>query len=86
MTDAEREQILEAKAFYLAAPALLPLVEKMERNALGTLLMEFRAGKTELLPYVAALNSYVTMRETIKRKEQEFNSLQGSTNGTADRK
>ncbi len=85
MTEAEREAVLEAKAFYLAAPALLPLVERMERNALGSLLSEFRAGKSDLLPQVAALNAYVQLKQQIKQKEAEFNSLQEKANGTTDR-
>jgi len=81
----EREQTIEARAFYLALPVLAPLIEKKQRVAHEKLMMAFRAGEKDLLPLIAELSSYDGIARELRQHEQEYLTLQERANESARR-
>ena len=73
MTDLETQ---EARAFYLAAPVLIPMLERRKHIATGKLLSAFREGRTDLTALTAELNAYVGLEQEIKQQEANYKTLE----------
>lgn len=76
MTDQERDQFAELKTFAWAAPLVLPMIQKRQKNALELLLSDFRGGKVDNLARVAELNAYYAIEMELKQKQEEFRTLE----------
>jgi len=74
--DDRQEEILEAKMFALAAPVILPLIEKRKRYATERLQSKFREGGTDFMTLVAELTTLADLEREIKQKESMYNTLQ----------
>lgn len=78
MTDHERiEMITEARMFALAAPIILPLIEKRKKFALEKLLTAHRDGRTETATIVAELAVLADLEREINQKESMYRTLEG---------
>lgn len=75
------EAIAEARVFALAAPVVLPLLEKRKKEALGRLLIAYRSGKTELTTIVAEISALTDLELEITRKESTFRQLEEANAG-----
>jgi len=73
MTD---QEVQESRAFYLAAPVLLPMLERRKRIATEKLLSAFREGRTDLLALTSELNAYVGLEQEIKQLEANYKTLE----------
>lgn len=77
MTEEERrEKILDARAFYLAAPAVLPIITARKRNAVDRLLLAFREGRTDLVALVAEVYSFDALEREFNIKDATFKALE----------
>lgn len=77
MTDHERaEALTEARMFALAAPVILPLIEKRKRIATERMQMKFREGSTDFMTLVAEITTLADLEREIRQKEQIYNTLQ----------
>lgn len=80
MTQDERHDALtEARMFTLAAPVILPLLEKRKRFALGRLEQKFREGSTDFIALAAELTLLADLEREIRQKENIFNTLNGES-------
>lgn len=77
MTDHERTEIIaEARIFALAAPVILPLVEKRKREALGRLMQAHKAGRSDVMTLVAEISVLTDLENEINIKETTYRSLE----------
>lgn len=77
MTDHERAELLtESRLFALAAPVILPLIEKRKKVALELLMSDFRQGKTDNTARVAELTCLGDLEREIKQKEAMYNTME----------
>lgn len=76
MNESEREQMLtEARIVHLAAPIVLPLIERRQKEALQKLLSKYRDGRSDFTNDVAELFVLKNLTEDIRSKEQVFETL-----------
>lgn len=77
MTDHERQEALsEARLFALAAPVILPLIEKRKKIASDRLMAKFKEGSNDFITLVAELNSLTDLEREIKQKELIYQTLE----------
>lgn len=67
----------EDRVLGLAAPALLPLLERRRENSLGELRAAFRLGKTD---FTAQIAKYDTLCELIRDVESKLKQYEGERN------
>ncbi len=70
-----RELILDAKAYYLAAPILVPMIERRKKVAQQKLLSAFREGRTDLLALVAEFAAFSAVEDEIRTREATYTQL-----------
>lgn len=76
MTPDERHEALtEARMFALAAPVILPLIERRKKYATERLQAKFREGSTEFTTLVAEITTLADLEREIKQKEQLYNTM-----------
>lgn len=75
------EQLAEARIFALAAPVILPIIERRKRDALGRLMQAHKSGRTDVSALVAELSAFADIELEIKQKEQVYNYLEEKQNG-----
>lgn len=71
----KNDQLQEAKLFAIAAPTLLPLLERRKRIAMEQIISDFRQGKTDLVARAATLSAYAELESELRSREQEFLTL-----------
>ncbi len=77
MTHDERHEALtEARMFALAAPVILPLIEKRKKIATERLQAKFREGSLDFTTLVAEITTLADLEREIKQKENMYNTLQ----------
>lgn len=77
ITDHERAELqTEARLFALAAPVILPLIEKRKKVALEMLMADFRQGKTDNTARVAELTCLGDLEREIKQKEAMYTTME----------
>lgn len=69
------DQTQEARLFAIAAPVILPLIEKRKRYASERLQSKFREGSLDFTALVAELTTLADLEREIKQKEQIYNTL-----------
>lgn len=70
------EQVSEARIFALAAPVILPLIEKRKRDALARLMQAHRAGRADTSTLVAEITVLAELEMEINQKEQTYRTLE----------
>lgn len=76
MSMESREELLqEARIIALAAPVLMPLLEKRKKIAYERLLMEFRQGSTNYSNLVSELSVLSMLILEVEQKEQMIQTL-----------
>lgn len=79
MTDNERHEALsEARLFAIAAPMILPLIERRIELASQKLQSAFRSGETNFIAQVAELTTLSDLRREVLQKEQIYNTMEKS--------
>ena len=74
MTDQERNDAMnEARVFAIAAPVILPMIEKRKRIAFEQLMSAHAQGRTDTVTLVATLAAFTTLEQEIKQKEAQLN-------------
>lgn len=77
MNEHERiEMISEARIFALAAPVILPLIEKRKREALGRLMQAHRSGRSDTATLVAEITVLSEIENEITQKELTYRALE----------
>jgi len=85
MDESERiETLNEARQFYLAAPVMMPLIERRKRIAYERLLAKHRDGDTNVLNLVSELSVLNDLENEIRRKEETYKTME-TQNGTTRR-
>lgn len=80
MTDEERHEALtEARMFALAAPVILPLIEKRKKFAGERLQTKFREGSTDFVALVAELTVLADLEREINQKQNIYATLERRT-------
>jgi hypothetical protein len=69
------EMIREARIIALAAPVLMPLLEKRKKVAYERLLMEFRSGSSNYHHLVSELSVLSMLIRDVEEKEQIIQTL-----------
>lgn len=83
MTEDEKINLkTEARLFYLAAPVILPLIERKKKHAYSRLMMKHREGSTEYQNIVAELAVLTDLENEINNKEQTYRAME-EKNGSA---
>ena len=73
MTEHERiESIAEARRFYMAAPIIVPMLEKRKDITLQRLMAKYRDGATDYANVVAELYTIDNLLREIKTQEQIY--------------
>lgn len=72
----DHDTLSEMRLFALAAPMILPLIEKRKKSALGRMQMKFREGSTEFMTLVAEITTLSDLEHEINQRQQHYNSLQ----------
>lgn len=76
MTESEREQLLtDARIVHLAAPVILPLIERRQLQAMQKLLGKYRDGRTDFITDIAELFVLKNLTEDIVSKQNVFETL-----------
>jgi hypothetical protein len=79
MTEAEKVQMLtEARQFYIAAPILLPLLEKRKADALNRLIAKHRDGDNKYDTLVSEISVLTNLQHDINSKEAIYRTLEGN--------
>lgn len=82
MTEQEIQNLkTDARLFYLAAPVMLPLIEKKKKMAYERLMMKHREGSTEYHNIVAELAVLTDLEREINNKEQTYRAMEENVNG-----
>lgn len=77
MTEHERiEAISEARIFALAAPVILPLIERRKKDALARLMQAHRSGRSDTATLVAELTVLSELEYEITQKELTYRALE----------
>lgn len=77
MTPQEKQDALsEARLFALAAPVVLPLIEKRKKYATERLQMKFREGSTDFTTLVAEITTLADLEREIKQKELIYQTME----------
>lgn len=71
----DAETLTEARMFALAAPVLLPIIEKRRRSAYETMIGEHKLGKTDHVARVAELAALYDLEREIKSKQELYNNM-----------
>lgn len=83
MTPQERENMLtEARTFYLAAPLILPLIERRKKYAMDRLMAKHRDGATDFLTLVSELAVLSDLEREITSKEQTYKLMEDQSGST----
>ncbi len=79
MTEDEIQNMkTEARLFYLAAPVILPLIERKKKNAYSRLMMKHKEGSSEYQNIVAELVVLTDLENEINNKEQTYRAMEGN--------
>lgn len=70
------EEISEAKIFALAAPVVLPLIQRRKKVAIECLMRDFKEGRTDNTARVAELTVLADLERDILNKEQLYHTLE----------
>jgi len=70
------EKISEARRFYMAAPVIVPMLEKRHKLALQRLMGKYRDGETDYINVIAELYTLSTLLNEIRIQEQLYNELE----------
>lgn len=73
MTEQERN---EARHFFLAAPILLPLLERRKKDAINRLMVKHREGDTRFDTLVAEIAVLTTLEAEINTKLKIYETLE----------
>jgi len=73
------DELNEMRVLYLAASAIIPLLETRHKDAYDKLLGEFRQGETNNLARLAECNAYSSILEDISCKIQNYENLEGES-------
>lgn len=77
MTAEERQEMLnEARQFYLAAPVLLPLLERRKVDTINKLMAKHRDGDTKYETLVSELAVLINLQSEINSKESTYRLLE----------
>ena len=77
MTEQERnDMILEARAFYLSAPLVMPILAKRRDNVIAKLRLAHQKGDTNHTALVAELSVLSDIEQEIKQKDQIYRTLE----------
>lgn len=72
-TETEYQKMLvEARHFYLAAPVILPLLDKRKADAFARLLVSFKGGKSDNMTIVAELSVLADLEREVRVKLQTY--------------
>ena len=71
-----QEELTEARIFALAAPTLLPLLERRKRVAFDRLRLAFREGKTDNTALVAELAVLSDLEQDIAQKASIYRTVE----------
>lgn len=87
MKEEERQELYaDARVFALAAPVILPLLEKRKREAFGRLMQAHKAGQTDTATIVAELSAFTDIEQEIKQKESIYRQLEEEYGSRNNRK
>lgn len=76
MKDEEKQRIMtEARHIYLAAPVLMPLIEKMKKVAFDRLMAKHRDGDTKYETLVSELSVLNNLEREINVKVQLYEEM-----------
>jgi hypothetical protein len=76
-SDLERDlMVQEARAFYLSAPLIMPIIEKKSAQTIQRLRLAHSEGKTDHTALVAELYAYESIKSEIEQKDQLYRSLE----------
>lgn len=74
MTEQEKQnQITEARQLYVAAPILIPMIDRMATSAYQRLIAGFRNGEKNRTAIIAELSVLENMKRTITSKMEILN-------------
>lgn len=77
MTEEERQEMLaESRIFSLAAPVIIPLIEKKRKVAMDRLLAKHREGSTEYLTLVSELSVLNDLERDIRSKSETYKLME----------
>lgn len=74
------EQLTEVRQYYLAAPVILPMLERFRRDALSRLMSQHFAGDMNFAPLVAELAVLQRIEIEFKGKEATYRQLEEKHN------
>lgn len=74
------EQLNELRLFYLASSAITPIIEEQQADAYTKLIIKFREGNTNLLPFVAECAALTNILEEIQTKLDLYESISKEQN------
>lgn len=60
--------LVEARQLHIAAPVIIPILDRLADHAYKKLLQEFRMGKTESVTLIAELSVIESIKYQIKQK------------------
>lgn len=87
MTENERHNLLtEARQYQIAAPILLPILEKRKHIAMTKLMQKYREGATDYLTLVAELSVLTDLARELTSKESTFQLLEEPHGKATERK
>ena len=76
MDNTDIDTLNDGRVLKIAAPVLLPLLDKRKKSAIGKLLGQFRMGNSDLVGYVAELSSIYGLYEDITNKIRSTETLE----------
>lgn len=77
MTESERQEMLrDAKIMTLAAPVVLPWLQKQKKSATDRILGKYRDGGKDYEPIIAELFVLSNLEREFHRQEETFKMLQ----------
>lgn len=77
MTEEERRELLvEARVFSIAAPVVLPLIQKRRKIATERLLAKYKEGSTDYLTLVSELSVLADLERDILSRAETYNVLE----------
>lgn len=78
MTESERQEMLnEARRFYLAAPILIPILDKRILMTTNKLIAKHRDGDNNFITLVSELVVLTDIKNEINSKESTYRLLEG---------
>ena len=79
MNDRDIEKLSELRSFALAAPYLMPLLDRKKKAIMGKIIAAYRC-KSDLEGVAAELAVITDLENELKQKHNELNRLQGESN------